>query len=262
VARTGGKARAGGSSSAATRAALIDGAISALREAGFAGASAREIARRAGCNQSLLFYHFGSVTALLLAALDEVSALRRARYDAIVQQAGSLAELTTAARQVFEEDLDRGYVTVLVQLIAGAQSTPGLAEQIAGRLLPWRDLAGEAVAGALPGPLARMVPAGEIAHATVALYLGLELLAELDGDRAAALALFDRADALAGLLSALGPRSRLRRADRPGRARSPGRAEPAGRSESRAEPPGAAGSPGRAEPAGRSDSRAEPPGRA
>ena len=235
MARTGGKAGAGGREPTATRAALIDGAISALREAGFAGASAREIARRAGCNQSLLFYHVGSVTALLLAALDEVSALRRSRYDAAVQQAGSLAELTSAARQVFEEDLDRGYVTVLVQLIAGAQSTPGLAGQIAERLLPWRDFAGEAVAGALPGPLARLLPAGEIAHATVALYLGLELLAELDGDRAAALALFDRADSLAGLLGVLGPRSRPARTGRrastggtgrPGSSARPGKEEP------------------------------------
>jgi AcrR family transcriptional regulator len=39
--------------------------------AGFAGASAREIARRADCNQALVFYHFGSVTELLLAGLDD-----------------------------------------------------------------------------------------------------------------------------------------------------------------------------------------------
>jgi AcrR family transcriptional regulator len=54
----------------ATRAALIAGAIQTLREAGFAGASARQIARRAGCNQALIFYHFGSVPDLLIAALE------------------------------------------------------------------------------------------------------------------------------------------------------------------------------------------------
>jgi AcrR family transcriptional regulator len=46
--------------------------------AGFAGASAREIARRADCNQALVFYHFGSVTELLLAGLDDVSTRRLA----------------------------------------------------------------------------------------------------------------------------------------------------------------------------------------
>ena len=44
-----------------TRAVLIAAAIDTLREAGFAGASARRIAKRAGCNQALIFYHFGSV---------------------------------------------------------------------------------------------------------------------------------------------------------------------------------------------------------
>jgi hypothetical protein len=46
-----------------------------------------------------------------------------------------------------------------------------------------------------------MVGAEEAAHAVVALYLGLELLAHLDGDRAPALALFDQARRLAPLLA-------------------------------------------------------------
>jgi hypothetical protein len=48
------------------------------------------------------------------------------------------------------------------------------------------------------------VPAGEIAHGVVAGFLGLEMLAQLDGDRSAALALFDRALMLAGLLDLAG----------------------------------------------------------
>src|ERR1700678_4685071 len=95
--------------SAEVREVLVEAAIGALRETGFAGASAREIARRAGCSQALVFYHFGSVTELLLAALDEVSAVRYARYHAAVQAAGSVPELVAAARSVFEEDLDNGH---------------------------------------------------------------------------------------------------------------------------------------------------------
>ena len=41
----------------------------------------------------------------------------------------------------------------------------------------------------------------EAAHAVVALYLGLELLSHLDGERAPALALFDRARRLAPSLA-------------------------------------------------------------
>jgi AcrR family transcriptional regulator len=51
-----------GERSTSTRSELI-AAIKA-RDVGFAGASAREIARRAGCNQAQVFYHFGSVNDL------------------------------------------------------------------------------------------------------------------------------------------------------------------------------------------------------
>ena len=196
-----------GSGAAETRAALIQGAIDALRDTGYAGASAREIARRAGCNQALIFYHFGSVDGLLLAALDEVSAVRLAKYQASVQRSGdsSLTELVKTARSVFDEDLDRGYVAVLVAMIAGAQSSPALGAEVAARLAPWREFAAESLQPFLGGtPLAGMIRGEEVAHAIVALYLGLEMLASLDGDRAAALALFDRARRAASLLDLLG----------------------------------------------------------
>lgn len=191
--------------STGTRAALVAGAIEALREVGFAGASAREIAGRAGCSQALVFYHFGSVTELLLAALDEVSARRLAAYADVVDQATSLTDLIDSARTIFGEDLDAGHVAVLVEMITGAQSTPGLGEQVAARLGPWREFAESAVRKALVGsPLALLLPARELAHAVVAGFLGLELLASLDGDRAAALTLFDRARLVAGLLDLTG----------------------------------------------------------
>jgi AcrR family transcriptional regulator len=184
-----------------TRTALIHAAIEALREVGYAGASAREIARRAGVNQALIFYHFGSVVELLLAALDEVSAQRMAAYSEAVEAAETLPELIESARAIFAEDLDAGRVTVLVEMITGAQSTNGLGEQVAVRLAPWREFAAVAVRKVLArSPIPLLVPAEEIAHGVVAGFLGLELLANLDGDRGAALALFDRARALAGVL--------------------------------------------------------------
>ncbi len=186
--------------SAQTRAALVAGAIEALRTVGFAGASAREIARLAGCNQTLVFYHFGSVTDLLLAALDAVSERRLVAYRAAFGRAGSLSDLVESARGMFVEDLDSGHVTVLVEMIAGARSVPGLGEQVAARVAPARAFAEATLRDALASsPFARMIPAADAAHAVVAGFLGLELLANLDGDRAAALALFDRASVLAAL---------------------------------------------------------------
>jgi AcrR family transcriptional regulator len=201
-----GTAAAGGRDrSAETRAALTEGAIEALKTAGFAGASAREIARLAGCNQTLIFYHFGSVTDLLLAALDAISERRMAAYRGVLDHAGSLSDLVESARSIFTEDLDAGHVTVLVEMIAGARSVPGLGEQVASRVAPWREFAEAAVRRSLgSSPLARLLPAKDVAHAVVAGFLGLEQLANLDGDRAAALALFDRASTLALLADMAG----------------------------------------------------------
>jgi AcrR family transcriptional regulator len=189
-----------------TRAALTDAAIAVLRETGFASASARRIAQRAGCNQALVFYHFGSVNDLLVAALEEVSARRMAAYRELLDRTGTLTELITAARTVFEADLDAGHVRVLTEMISGAQSVPGLGERVAACLAPWRDFAATAVRGVLAAsPVARLLPAEEAAHAVVAGILGLEMLASLDGDRDAALALFDRALVLGDLLDRLRP---------------------------------------------------------
>ena len=193
-----------------TRATLVAAAIDTLRESGFAAASARRIAQRAGCNQALVFYHFGSVTDLLVAALEEVSARRMDAYRELLTRNTSLTELADSARVVFEQDLDAGHVTVLVEMISGAQSVPGLAERVAAVLAPWRSFAEEAVRGVLAAsPLGPVLPPEEVAHAVVAGILGLEMLASLDGDKAAALALFDRARAIGGVLDRLRPLAAL-----------------------------------------------------
>jgi hypothetical protein len=94
---------------------------------------------------------------------------------------------------------------VLAEMIAGASSTPGLATEVAARIAPWRRFAAEALRGALDStPLAAVVEPDVAAHAVVALYLGLELLAHLDGDRLPALDLFDRVRQLASVFETFG----------------------------------------------------------
>ena len=192
----------------ATRSALTEAAVVALREEGFSGASARAIARTAGVNQALVFYHFGSVANLLLAALDETSRLRMDRYAEAVEAADGLAGLADVAADIFRQDLDGGHLAVLAEMIAGASSTPGLGPEVSARLGPWFAFAERAVATTVGGsPLDSLLPPGDVAYAIVALYLGLEMLSHLDGDRARALGLFAHARNLAGLLEALSPAS-------------------------------------------------------
>ena len=200
MAKSGRASRAGPAKANAanpTRRALVDAAIESLRFDGFAGASARAIAARAGVNPGLVFYHFGSVADLLLAGLAEVSARRMDRYSAAVESATTPAEWVAVATEIFREDLDEGYVTVLAEMIAGAATSPGLGEQVAELIAPWRTFAKRAIEAIVSeSPLASLVPVDDAAHGVVALYLGLEMLSHLDGDRAPALRLFDRASQL------------------------------------------------------------------
>jgi AcrR family transcriptional regulator len=184
----------------------VDAAIDSLKGNGYAGSSARAIAERAGVAQGLIFYHFGSVANLLLAALDAVSARRLADYSASIAQADTPGALVQAATDIFREDLDAGYVTVLVEMIAGASATPGLGPEVAARIGPWTDFAQQAIDQALAdSPLSTLLPSRQVAHAVVALYLGLEMLSHLDGDRAPALALFAHATQIATLFAASNP---------------------------------------------------------
>jgi AcrR family transcriptional regulator len=205
VAKAGAASQVVGSArSADTRRLLIDAAIETLKTQGYAGTSARSIAERAGSNQGLVFYHFGSVANLLLAALDAVSAERLDLYAAAVEAVQTPAELVEVAATIFAQDLDAGYVTVLVEMIAGASSTPGLGAEVAARIGPWFAFAERAIDQTFGGSaLGSVLPAGDVAYGVVALYLGLEMLSHLNGDRAPALALFAHAQKLAGVVAAL-----------------------------------------------------------
>ena len=194
----------GGSRSTETRRLLVDAAIGTLQHEGFVGSSARAIAERAGVNQGLIFYHFGSVANLLLAALDAVSDDRLAHFGALVADAGSPSELVGVATDIFRTDLDAGYITVLVEMIAGASATPDLGPAVAARIGPWRTFAQTTIEQALDGsPLGSLLPSADAAYAIVALYLGLEMLSHLDGNREPALRLFADARRLAQLLEAM-----------------------------------------------------------
>jgi AcrR family transcriptional regulator len=194
----------GSDRSAATRRQLVNGAIETLKADGYGAASARTIAQRAGLNQGLIFYHFGTVANLLLAALDSVSEERLERYVADMSGVTNPSQLVDVAEGIFRNDLDAGYITVLVEMMAGSSSTPGLGPEVSARIERWRAFAQSSIETSLgASPLSSVLPTKEVAHAVVALYLGLEMLSHLDGDSEPALALFARAKQIAPLVEAL-----------------------------------------------------------
>jgi AcrR family transcriptional regulator len=207
-----------------TKDRILEAALTTLKEEGFAGASARTIARRGGFNQALIFYHFGTVNDLLLAALDRTSQVRMEKYRDAVVHVESPQEAIEIATRLYREDLASGHITVLSEMIAGSLDRPDLGPEIVKRLDPWIELAAEAVDNVLgPMGLTAIAPPRTIAYAIVALYLGVDLLSHLEKDDKRAEALFETADKMTTLVSRLGGgdgRKRDRSRPRTGRTRS------------------------------------------
>lgn len=186
-----------------TKGRIVEAALETLKAEGFAGASARAIARTGGFNQALIFYHFGTVVDLLLAALDETSARRMERYRESLEGVEAPEELLRLARELYVEDLEAGHMKVLAEMIVAASSVPSLGPEIVARIEPWIRFAEDALARGIPDPLEELVSRRDLAFATVAFYLGLEMLTHLEGDPARADALFELAGRLAPLAQPL-----------------------------------------------------------
>jgi len=186
-----------------TRTDIARAALEALRTEGFAGATSRAIARIGGFNQALIFYHYGSVENLLLAALDVTSEERMARYRDAVDSAGTVEELVQVARMIYREDSASGHVAVVSQLVAGSLARPELAKGVLERVEPWIDFCEDAIERVVAGsPLQGVLPVRELAYGLVTFYLGANLLTHLDG-AARTDALFARTEELAPALAAL-----------------------------------------------------------
>jgi AcrR family transcriptional regulator len=183
-----------------TRDRIVEAALRTIREAGFADTTARAIARTGGFNQALIFYHFGSLDALLHEAFAEASARQIEKYRAAAAEVSSLSDLVRIARRLHEEDLETGAVTVITQLMAAA-SAPDERAALLERFDGWIGLVQDALERAMAGsPLTGVAPVREAAYAICAMFLGIELMSRLDPERSEAEAVFDMMEGMARLI--------------------------------------------------------------
>lgn len=191
---------------AATKDRIIEAAFMTVRELGYGGATARAIASRGGFNQALIFYHFGGTDEALLAALDRSTEQRLARYRECMDGVQALPDMVEAARTLFKEDFDTGHVKLLAELVAAGASDPELGKKVAARVAPSLAFSTETFDRLMAGsPLSALISSKDAAYALSALYLGMELLANLDGSLESADSLFAGAARVAGLLGMLLP---------------------------------------------------------
>lgn len=191
-----------------TKERLVEAALSTIKKEGYGGTTARAIAGRAGVNQALIYYYFGDIKNLLLAALDATSAKRMQTYKGLLEKTETIEDLVHLAKDIYREDLAAGHVTVLSELIAGSLQHKELGPEVTKRLRPWIDFAQESIEKVTKDTfLETLLPARDVAIGIVAFYLGVDLLHQLDPTESPADRLFEHASRLApaiGMLMAFG----------------------------------------------------------
>ncbi|MFF3343978.1 TetR/AcrR family transcriptional regulator [Streptomyces sp. NPDC002779] len=205
-----------------TKTKLLEGALRTLTEQGIAKTSARTVAAAAGVNQALVFYHFGSLNDLLAAACRYGAEQRVARYRDRLAAIGSLSELLAFGREMHEEERAFGHVSLLGQLLAGAQTHESLGPATAAGLDLWITEIEQVLTRVLAHtPFGEFVDPPGLARAVAASFVGIELYEGADAEGAgAALDALEQLGRLVAALDDLGPvaqravRHRLRRTQR------------------------------------------------
>lgn len=189
--------------SAETKERILAAAAATVRTEGYAGTSARTIAKAAGCNSALIFYHFGGVDPLLLAALDRSSEERMAAHSASVADVRTLEELVEAATAIYRADIEGGHITLFSELVGASIARPDLRKEIVDRAEPWIEFVEQTLERVIGGsPLAKLMPPRDLAYAAITFYLGVNMFTHLDADRT-------RTEALFSLAVRVAPRAKL-----------------------------------------------------
>lgn len=184
-----------------TKARILAATLATLKAEGIVGTSARAIARTGDFNQALIFYHFGSVDDAIVAAVGTMSERRLKNHQAKLEKATSLPEIIRVARDLHRDDTDNDNMTVLAQAFAGAAGDPVMGPKLYAELEPWSKMVGDVIQRVVNDMAgAASLPTQQIADAISAMFLGIELLDDLDPSRDHAMQLFDSLEGLAQLL--------------------------------------------------------------
>ena len=193
-----------------TREKLLESTADLLATEGLAGVSARSIAAHAGVNQALVFYHFGTVSDLLEAAVRRSVDLALASYRDRFSDVRSLTDLLALGHDLRRTERRRGNVAQMAQVMAGAQSSEALARAGRYAMQQWSGELEGVLARLLVGsPLAGVVSADGLARVVAASTIGLELYAGVDDAGAdSALAALQALASLVPATEGSGPASR------------------------------------------------------
>lgn len=107
---------------------------------GYANLNVRDIAREAGVNHALIGYHFHGKQQLVLAVLDDANRQLLERQSRMYQDTTSASRQWQEACDFYEEDLQSGFVRLLMELMGASFHDQELRAEFVPRILHWHRL--------------------------------------------------------------------------------------------------------------------------
>jgi len=124
-----------------TRIAILEAAKTVLRERGCVGLSTRDVASAAGVPLSQIHYHFGSKQGLIVAVFEYHNAqLLDRQTEMFTDPSMPISEQWDRACDYLNDDLESGYVRVLMELWAAGWSDPQVASVVRAGVEGWIEL--------------------------------------------------------------------------------------------------------------------------
>ncbi len=164
----------------ATQQQLMKAALDVITEKGIDGATARAIADSAGVNQSLVFYYFGSVTGLIIAAVSDMSARRFTLYKEQLADVENMADASIKLYEVFVEDRKTCSFMILSQFVAAAQNDEDIAQAVEKVFDPWIELTHHSLVRILGNAnLPNDLTYDDVAMGLMSLFMGVQYMSSI-----------------------------------------------------------------------------------
>lgn len=125
---------------ASTRSLILEAARRRLIEGGYANLNVRDIARDAGVNHALIGYHFRGKQQLVLAVMDEANKTLLERQARMYQADASAGRKWQQACDFYEDDLQSGFVRLMMELMGASFNDPELRAGFVPRWLSWHQM--------------------------------------------------------------------------------------------------------------------------